>query len=113
MTTTKTTTTFDSQKGQKRTTTKVTKTKKTQIPKDDHLEGEDSPKDGLSITELSDEDLTPEPSIQRSPATAQHKTRVCFLFLYCLNTNLFFQKFDPSIPFNILPCNYISSFKHT
>ena len=95
MTTTKTTTTFDSQRGQKRTTTKVTKIKKTQIPKDDHLGGEDSPKDGLSITELSDEDLTPEPSIQRSSATAQHKTRVCFLFLYCLNTNIFSKRLIP------------------
>ena len=111
MTTTKTTTTFDSQKGQKRTTTKVTKTKKTQIPKDDHLEGEDSPKDGLSITELSDEDLTPEPSIQRSSATAQHKTRVCFLFLYCLNTNFFFKRLIPQYLSTFY--NYISSFKHT
>ena len=90
VTTTKTTTTFDSQRGQKRTTTKVTKTKKSQIPKDDHLGGEDSPKEGLSITELSDEDLTPEPGIQKSSATAPHKTRVCFLFLYCLNTNIYF-----------------------
>ena len=111
MTTTKTTTTFDSQKGQKRTTTKVTKTKKTQIPKDDHLGGENSPKDGLSITELSDEDLTPEPSIQRSSATAQHKTRVCFLFLYCLNTDFFFKRLIPQYLSTFY--NYISSFKHT
>ena len=77
--------------------TKVTKTQKvvnkvTKVQRQEESEGEEEEeetKSAISITELSDDEKTPGPSTRKSTRTTQHITRVCFLFLFCHNIQLY------------------------